>query len=57
VPVGVPEVLDVIVAVNVTTAPLDAERAELSNEVVVGACVMDSVTAGDVLGEKFESPL
>jgi len=56
VPVGVPEVLDVIVAVNVTGAPLDAEAAELTNAVVVAvaaAGVMVSITAAEVLPAKF----
>src|SRR6202171_1559498 len=56
VPVGVPEVLDVIVAVNVTGAPLDAEAAELTKAVVVAvaaAGVMVSITAAEVLTAKF----
>jgi hypothetical protein len=60
VPVGVPEVLDVIVAVNVTGAPPDAEGAELTNAVVVAtvtAGVTVSVTAAEVLAAKLESPL
>jgi len=59
VPVGVPEVLDVIVAVNVTAAPLDAETAELTNKVVVAvgaAAVMVSVSAAEVLAAKVELP-
>ena len=59
VPVGVPEVLDVIVAVNVTGTPLAAEAAELINAAVValgGAAVMVSVTATEVLAVKLESP-
>jgi hypothetical protein len=56
VPVGVPEVLDVIVVVNVTGAPLDAEAAELTNAVVVAADVMVSVAAAEVLALKLESP-
>jgi hypothetical protein len=57
VPVGVPEVLEVIVAVNVTGAPPDAEAAELSNAAVVAASVMVSVTAAEVLPAKFALPL
>jgi hypothetical protein len=57
VPVGMPEVLDVIVAVNVTEAPLDTEAAELTNAVVVTAGVMVSVTAAEVLPVKFALPL
>jgi hypothetical protein len=57
VPVGVPEVLDLIVAVNVTAAPLDAEAAELTNAVVVGAGVMVSVTAAEVLPARFALPM
>jgi hypothetical protein len=53
VPVGVPEVLDLIVAVNVTGAPLDAEAAELTNPVVAAAGVMVSITPADVLPAKF----
>jgi hypothetical protein len=59
VPVGVPEALDVIVAVNVTGVPLAAEAAELINVAVVelgGAAVMVSITATDVLAVKLESP-
>jgi hypothetical protein len=59
VPVGVPEVLDVTVAVNVTAAPLDTEAAELTNAAVVGvaaAGVMVSVTAREVLAANLESP-
>lgn len=60
VPVGVPEVLDVIVAVNVNGAPLAAEAAELTNEAVVAtsaAGVMVSVTAAETLPAKFALPL
>jgi len=57
VPVGVPEVLEVIVAVNVAGAPLGAEAAELTNAVVAAARVMVSVTAAEVLGAKFALPL
>jgi hypothetical protein len=59
VPVGVPEVLDVIVAVNVTGEPLEAETAELTNVAMVAmaaAGVIVSVTAGEVLAVKLESP-
>jgi hypothetical protein len=59
VPVGVPEVLDEIVAVNVTGAPLDAEAADMSKAAVVAAAavgVMVSVTTADELGAKLESP-
>ena len=59
VPVGVPEVLEVIVAVKVTGDPLDAEAAELINAVVVATAafgVMVSVTAADMLAAKLESP-
>jgi hypothetical protein len=56
VPAGVPEVLDVIVAVNVTRAPLDAVAVELTNTAVVGASVMVSVIAAEVLAVKLESP-
>ena len=56
VPVGVLEVLDVIVAVNVTGAPLDAEAAELSNAEVVAAGVMVCVTAAEVLPARFALP-
>jgi hypothetical protein len=56
VPVGVPEVLDVIVAVNVTRAPLDAEAAELTNTALVAANAMVSVTAAEVLLAKFALP-
>jgi len=55
-PVGVPEVLDEIVAVNVTGAPLDAEGMELTNAAVVGASAMDSATAGEVLPAKTALP-
>jgi hypothetical protein len=58
-PVGVPEVLDMIVVVNVTAAPRDVEEAELSNEAVVAMAavgVMVSVTNAEVLGVKLESP-
>jgi hypothetical protein len=48
-PVGVPRVVDVIVAVNVTAVPLDAEMAELSRAMVVGANIIVSVTAAEVL--------
>ena len=57
VPVGVPEVVEVIVAVKVTAAPLDAEGAELSKTAVVAARATVSVTAGEVLAVKLESPL
>ena len=59
VPVGVPEVLDVIVAVNVTGEPLEAETAELTNAAVVAmaAGVIVSVNAADVLAANLESPL
>jgi hypothetical protein len=56
VPVGVPEVLDVVVAVNVTGAPLDAEAAELTNTALVAANAMVSVTAAEVLPAKFALP-
>ena len=59
VPVGVLEVLDVIVAVNVTAAPLAAEAAELTSTAVVAvvaAGVMVSVTATEVLAVKLGSP-
>jgi hypothetical protein len=56
VPVGVPELLDVIVAVNVTCVPLDAEAAELTNAVVVAAGVMVSVIGTEVLLAKFAVP-
>ena len=59
VPVGVPEVLEVIVAVNITGAPLDAEAAELTNAVLVAVVAFDvmlSATAADVLAAKLESP-
>ena len=57
IPVGMPEVLDAIVAVNVTGAPLDTEAAELTNAAVVAASVMVSVTAAEVLLAKFALPL
>lgn len=57
VPVGVPEVLEVIVAVKVTAAPLDAEGAELRRTAVVAARVTVSVTGAEVLAVKLESPL
>jgi len=59
VPVGVPEVLEVIVEVNVTAVPLDAEAAEETSAAVVaeGAdCAMVSVSAGEVLGANLGSP-
>jgi len=56
VPLGVPGLLDVIVAVNVTGAPLDAETPELTRTAVVAACVMASVAAIEVLAVKLESP-
>jgi hypothetical protein len=56
VPVGVPEVLDVIVAVNVTPAPLGKEATELTNAVVLVTGVMVSVAAAEVLALKLESP-
>ena len=56
VPVGVPEVLEVIVEVNVTTVPLDAEAPELTTAALVAADVMVSVTAGEVLAGNLESP-
>jgi hypothetical protein len=56
VPVGVPELLDVIVAVNVTGAPLDAETAGLTNAAVVAPGVMVSVVAAEVLLAKFALP-
>jgi hypothetical protein len=56
VPVGVPEVLDVMVAVNATGVPLDAEAAELTNATVVAAGVMVSVTGAEVLLAKFALP-
>ena len=55
-PVGIPELLDVIVAVNVTGAPLDAEAAELINPAVVAlgaAGVTVSVNAAEVLLAKL----
>lgn len=58
VPVGVPELGEVIVAVNVTGAPLDVEGAELSKAVLVAAAAagrMVSVTAAEVLAMKLES--
>jgi hypothetical protein len=60
VPVGVPEVVDVIVAVKVSWAPLEAEAAEVSNaaEVAAGAAaVMVCVAGAEVLAVKLESPL
>jgi hypothetical protein len=57
IPVGVPEVLDAIVAVNVSGAPLDAEAAELISAAVVAAGVMVCVTAAEVLPAKFALPL
>jgi hypothetical protein len=56
VPVGVPELLDAMVAVNVTGAPLDAEAAELTNPAAVAASVMVSATAAEVLAVKLGSP-
>lgn len=56
VPVGVPELLDVIVAVNVTGTPLDTEAAELTNAAAVAASVMDSVTAAEVQLAKVALP-
>ena len=56
VPVGVPELLDVMVAVNVIGAPPDAEAAELTNAAVVAADVMVSVTGAEVLLAKFALP-
>jgi len=56
VPVGVPEVLEVIVEVNVTAMPLNAEAAELISAAVVADCVMVSVSAGEVLGANLGSP-
>jgi len=56
VPVGVLELLDVIVTVNVTALPLDAEVAELTNTAVVVASVMVSVIAAEVLLAKFPLP-
>jgi hypothetical protein len=58
VPVGAPELEEVIVAVNVTGAPLDVEGAELSKAVVVAAAAVEcmvSVTAAEVLAVKLES--
>src|SRR5580704_1979220 len=57
VPAGVPEVLEVIVAVKVTAAPLEAEGAELSKTAVVAARVTVSVTGGEVLAAKLASQL
>jgi hypothetical protein len=57
VPVGVPEVLAVIVAVNVTGAPLEAEGAELSNAAVVAAGAIVSTIAPEVLLAKLALPL
>jgi hypothetical protein len=56
VPVGVPEVLVVIVAVNVTGAPLEAEGAELSNAAVVAAGAIVSTIAAEVLLAKLALP-
>ena len=59
VPVGVPEVLEAIVEVNVTAVPLDAEAAEETSAAVVAegaACVMVSVSASEVLALNLESP-
>jgi hypothetical protein len=56
VPVGVPGLLDVTVAVKVTAAPLDAETAELTNAAVVAPGVMVSVIAAEVLPAKFALP-
>jgi hypothetical protein len=58
VPVGVPELEEVIVAVKVTGAPLDVEGAELSKAVAVAAAAVEcmvSVTAAEVLAVKLES--
>jgi hypothetical protein len=60
VPVGVPKLLDVMVAVNVTGAPLDAEVVELTNAAVVAVAatgIMVSVSANEVLDVNLESPL
>lgn len=60
VPAGVPKLLDVIVAVSVTGAPLDAEVVELTSAAVVAVAatgVMVSVSASEVLGVNLESPL
>lgn len=56
VPVGVPELPDMIVAVNVTMTPLDAEGAELSKAAVVGVSVIVSVIAAEVLAAKLVLP-
>jgi len=56
VPVGVPEVVDVIVAVNVTGVPLDAEAAELTNASVVAVFAMVSVSAAEVLAARVALP-
>ena len=55
-PVGVPALVDVIVAVNTTGAPLDAEAAELTSIAVVAARVVASVSGAEVLDVKLESP-
>jgi hypothetical protein len=56
VPVGVPEVLDMMVAVNVTGAPVDDAAAELTSVAVVGASVTVSVMAAEMLLAKFALP-
>ena len=60
IPVGIPEVGEVTVAVNVTGLPLDAEVAELTNATTVGAVtsgVMVSITAVEVLLAKLALPV
>jgi len=60
IPVGIPEVGEVTVAVNVTGLPLDAEMEELTNATAVGAVtagVMVSAKTAEVLLAKFALPL
>ena len=59
-PVGVPELLDVMVAVNVSGLPLNAEAAEATMVAVVAvaaAGVMVSAKTAEVLLAKFALPL
>ena len=59
VPAGVPELLDMIVAVNASGLPLDAEAAETTNVAVVAmaaAEVMVSAVGAEVLLAKFAVP-
>jgi hypothetical protein len=55
-PAGVPEVVDITVAVNVTVWPCFEGFSEEATDVLLAALVIVSVKAVETLGRKFTLP-